>query len=117
MARGRSSEKEQFWRDTLHHWQRSGLSVSEFCRRHRLSPPSFYAWRRILAQRDRPFTTLLDKPLPPFVPVHITAASNLPSPNSSVLEVVVAGRVVRVPSGFDAATLRDLLAVLEGSPC
>lgn len=115
MARRRSCETERFWRDTLHRHQRSGLSVREFCRRHHLSSPSFYAWRRILAQRDRQAATPLDTPLPAFVPVHIAAAANTPSPN--VLEVVVAGRVVRVPPGFDAATLRDLLAVLEASPC
>ena len=109
--------KEQYWRDTLLRWHRSGLSVAEFCRRHRLSPSSFYAWRRILAQRDRPPTAPLDKPFPAFVPIRITAATNVPSPNSSVLEVAVAGRVVRVAPGFDATTLRDLLAVLEGSPC
>ena len=37
---------------------------------------------------------------------------------ASALEVVLTdGRTVRVAPGFDAATLRQLLAVLEGRPC
>ena len=31
----------------------SGLSVAAFCRREKLSQPSFYSWRRTIAQRDR----------------------------------------------------------------
>ena len=34
------------------------------------------------------------------------------------LQVVLnSGRIVRVPAGFDAATLRQLLAILEERPC
>jgi hypothetical protein len=46
-----------------------------------------------------------------FVPVTVAA--------TPVLEVVLGdGRVVRVPAGFDAATLRQLLMVLqEARPC
>jgi hypothetical protein len=37
---------------------------------------------------------------------------------ASALELVLTdGRTVRVAPGFDAATLRQLLAVLEGRPC
>jgi hypothetical protein len=37
---------------------------------------------------------------------------------AAVLEVVVrGGQVIRVPTGFDAPTLAQLLAVLEGQPC
>jgi len=44
------------------------------------------------------------------VPVTIATAA-------ASLEVVLAdGRVVRVPAGFDAATLRQLLAVLAETP-
>jgi hypothetical protein len=37
--------------------------------------------------------------------------------NSPALELVLSsGRVIRVPPGFDAGTLRQLLAVLEEKP-
>jgi hypothetical protein len=73
-----------------------------------LATPSFYAWRRVLGRRAA------EKAV--FVPVQVVAdAARTPA---SALEVVLAdGRAVRVAPGFDAATLRQLLAVLEGRPC
>ena len=45
--------KERFWRRMLRLWRRSGCSVRDFCGEHDLSEPSFFAWRRTLAERDR----------------------------------------------------------------
>src|SRR6266699_1766077 len=102
MAPGRARDelKEQQWRRWIARWQASGLSVTAFCARHGLSPSNFYAWRSTLQRRATPPT--------PFVPVQLVADAT----PASALEVVLAdGRVVRVASGFDAATLRRLLAV------
>ena len=99
--RQQPSNKEQFWRDMLLLWRSSGQTIRAFCHAQRLSEPSFYAWRRrIIAQRERQ--------QPAFVPVRVT---------SIPLELVLAsGRVVRVSPGFDADTLRQLLAVLHSLP-
>jgi hypothetical protein len=50
MAHGkpRDVRKEHQWRQWIHQWQHSGLSVRAFCGRHSLTQASFYAWRRIL---------------------------------------------------------------------
>ena len=108
-GRPRDSRKEQHWRRCLHLWQRSGLTVREFCDRHHLTPPSFYAWRRLLQQRDAAALTL--------VPVQVLPQER--PPGSTGIEVVLAdGRCVRVAPGFDPATLRHVLAVLEeAAPC
>jgi len=57
MASGRRNrpdvEKKQFWRLVLEEYQKSGLSVREFCRVESISEPSFYAWRRTLAKSDQ----------------------------------------------------------------
>jgi transposase len=102
----RDPRKEQFWRRMLRQWQRSGLSVRAFCQQHGLSQPSFYAWRRTLADRDAQAVT--------FVPVEVLPES-LPLPTSAGgLELLLAGgRVLRIGPAFDAPTLRRLLAVLE----
>jgi hypothetical protein len=107
-GRPRDSRKEQQWRRWIVQWQQSGLSVRVFCARHDLAEPSFYAWRREIQQRDAAAGT--------FVPVQVVA--DQPS-RASTFEVVLAGnRTLRVPPGFDAATLRQLLAVLEEvQPC
>jgi transposase-like protein len=140
------SAKEQFWRDLVQQWQRSGQTVRAFCAEHGLTEASFYAWRRIITQRDRPAEQPADHALaagprpiapdnepfptrnetpdhrPAFVPIRVTPPPPRATPlrpTSGLLELVIgSGRVVRVPSGFDAATLRHLLAVLEEtSPC
>jgi len=49
----RSWVKERAWRQRLAAWQKSGLTARDFCRKHSLSEPSFYAWRRVLTQRDQ----------------------------------------------------------------
>jgi hypothetical protein len=124
MARGakRNHRKEQFWRRVLREWRRSELTIRDFCFERHVSEASFFAWRRIIMERDQ--ETAGAQPSngtqqsaratqqPSFVPVHV-----LPSPGATTLEVVLGrGRVVRVPAGFDAATLRELLAILEEGP-
>jgi hypothetical protein len=54
MAHGkpRDPHKEQHWRRWGQLWKGSGLTVRDFCARYQLAPPSFYAWRRELKQRD-----------------------------------------------------------------
>lgn len=133
----RDAAKERFWRRVVERWRRAGISIRAFCRRESLSEPSFYAWRRELRRRDqekafgkprswrrelqrhdqekipvqaRPgFMAVQSRPA--FVPVRVAA----PSP---FLEIVVtAGRVLRVPPGFDRATLEQVLTVLEARPC
>jgi transposase len=111
MAQGkpRDPRKEQLWRRWLQLWQNSGLSVRAFCDCHGLAQPSFYAWRRELKQRDAATTTL--------VPVRVIPDSE-PAPAGSVDVVLAGGRRLRVTPGFDPATLRQLLALLEEArPC
>jgi transposase-like protein len=111
----RDPQKEHFWRRHVQRWQRSRLSVRDYCRRHQLGEASFYAWRRTLAERARqpeaasPDTVEPDAPL--FVDVHLTAAA-------TALELLLAdGLVLRVPRGFDAETLVRLLDTLRSQPC
>lgn len=108
MAKGnaRDLQKERQWRQWLREWRSSGGSVREFCARRGLAEASFYGWRRELAKRDGARAA--------FVPVHVVAEA---APPARVLEVVLSGgRTVRVSPGFDAATLRQVLAVLEERP-
>jgi transposase len=113
MSKGqvRNPSKEQFWRAHVTRWQASGLSVRDYCARHRLTEPSFYAWRRTLAQRPDNVPAAVAAPVVTFVPLHVQPAT---ADTSAALEVVLGnGRRLRVPAGFDAATLRAVLDVLE----
>jgi hypothetical protein len=118
-GRGRDVGKEQFWRDVVRRWQRSGQSIRTFCQEHRLVESSFHAWRRTIAQRDQrhkpPVVQRQPKPMAAFVPVSVIPTS--PPIETSALELVVrSGRVIRVLPGFDVATLKHLLATLEETP-
>ena len=105
-GRARDQRKEQQWRRWINQWQASGLSVQAFCARHDLASARFYHWRRVLERRAA------EQPAA-FVPVQVVA--DAPPAQGSALELVLAdGRIVRVAPGFDEATLRRLLAVLEG---
>ena len=102
-----------------------GRTARDFCAEQGLSEPAFYAWRRTIAQRDREARPRQqpDRPVPVarppvFVPVRVTEPMQPTAQDQrSALEVVLAaGRVVRVPAGFDAVTLRQLLVLLEEAP-
>lgn len=52
MARYRRGERERVWREVIRDQAASGLSISAFCRDRKLSPASFFKWRRKLAERE-----------------------------------------------------------------
>ena len=107
-GRARDERKERQWRRWIDQWRVSGLSVRAFCERRRLTVASFYAWRRVLQRRDAEKAA--------FVPVQVVADA-VPTQSGALEVVLTDGRAVRVAPGFDAATLRQLLDVLEGRPC
>jgi hypothetical protein len=99
---------EQFWRETLAAWEKSGQSVRAFCASRKLQEASFHGWRRTLKERDRQRPPA--RQLPTFVPLRVVPGA--------VLEVVLpAGLVVRVPSGAEAAAVATLVAALRAATC
>ena len=51
-------DKAVVWRERLRRQERSELTVAEFCDREGVSVPSFYQWRKKLAQMPRGATRL-----------------------------------------------------------
>ena len=49
----RDLAKEAFWRRMLLRFGRSKSTARDFCFEHELSEANFYAWRRVIARRDR----------------------------------------------------------------
>lgn len=123
----RDRDKERTWRRRLRDWRRSGLSVRAFCDWHALSEPSFYAWRRELAQREQEVSVRRARPKKEmeeraaaarFLPVQVMPDSALDGSAARCLEVQLpTGVRLRVPAGFDRQTLSDVLAALETRPC
>ena len=106
--RRRDTGREQFWRETIAAWQKSGQSITAFCSGRGLSQASFFSWRRTLRVRDlRPVAALQP---PALVPVRVVAAA--------VLEVLLpTGLVVRVPAGVETAAVAALVAALRTAAC
>jgi transposase len=139
MARHHDASKERRWLDLILLWKRSKLTVNEFCQSRELSEPSFYYWRRMLRQRgliqDRsaasparksakspapmPACSVNAPKLPAFVNLKVAADSSAaiePATPNAIELVLSERRLLRVRPGFDAATLLQLLRLLEEEP-
>lgn len=120
------AERRNYWTEILNRQAASGLSVAAFCRRESISQPSFYAWRRKLAQggpdavQRRPSnqpdeTDSTGNPeAQRFVPVRIEEVS----PPAALTICLPQGIRIEVPRGVDPPTLVSILAALaEARPC
>lgn len=128
MARIRRQAAE--WAALIDQWRQSGLSLPAFCQRHGLSRSSMQNWvykpelkRAVEAARREPQRPV-DEPsapaaVPAFLPVRVVQAAAVgeASDRSGVEVVIGAGRRVVIGAGFDAETLRRVVAVLEGRMC
>jgi hypothetical protein len=107
----RDTGKERLWRRLVRDWERSGLTIRDFCAERGLAEHNFHAWRRTLVTRDQ------EKALPAFVPVQVVNATA--SEQATGIEISFPdGVLVHVRSGVDEATLRLVLALLaKERPC
>ena len=98
MAKGqqRDLKREAYWRSVMTRFGKSGVSVRGFCARERLSEPSFYAWRRILQQRDA------EPQRPAFVPVVVHEGGTGHGDTGLVIELR-GGRALRLPTALPIA--------------
>jgi transposase len=96
----------------------AGVSVCAVARRHGLTPQQLFAWRR--EARRRAVSGAGDG-TPAFVPVALEpAATTQPTPRRALpapaVEIEVAGLLVRVPPGMDAATIAAVLQAAKALP-
>lgn len=114
----RNAEREKAWRETIARQSASGLTVREFCRREGLPEPSFYSWRRILAERDsaaaRPASDANDVGQPAFVPLSLIAAPGPASsaPGGFTLELR-GGRTLHLPESTSPERLAAIVRAIE----
>jgi hypothetical protein len=115
----RSLEKEQYWREMIDGWRRSRGSVRQWCSERHISEPSFYSWRRVLADRDVAAGQQAggqnsgQKPAQKgMLPVEIMPLPSQQEP--APLEITFAGGThLLVRAHCQAALLREVLAVLR----
>src|SRR5262245_56555310 len=108
----RSVEKEQYWRGQVEGQVASGLSAGGGCRREQLSEPSFYAWRRKLAERDGERSAPVSAAASHgFLPIRLTTFAA-----SHVELQLTSGLVIRIPA-HETTVLRTILEILEFRSC
>ncbi len=98
---GNNQDKYQFWQLHINAWKQSGMSQTDFCRRHELNIKIFGYWKRKLCSRPNGVN---------FVPVSIKPSHTASVKSVSSLKIVTGnGLSVEVNDGFNPATLRMLL--------
>ena len=73
MPRGSSSIKVQQWTERLERFAQSGQTVVQFCQDERVSQPSFYQWKKRLADQASP--TISKSSRSAFRAVEVTSPS------------------------------------------
>jgi|CXWL01.1.fsa_nt_gi hypothetical protein len=112
-------ETRAVWVGRIARWQRSGLTAERFAGREGINPRTLTFWKWKLGRQPTDHAAS-DGPRDPqgngtvgFVEVlRATAAPTSPAPAFEV--VLPDGYRIGVAPGFDGATLRALLDVLEG---
>ena len=119
--------RDEHWADVVSEWRASGLSQKEFCQRRGISDRALNNWlykspyrervARILTARSQ--EDLVTEP-PRFVPVAVLGATMAiySQAAAAAIEIVLPnGPRIAVAPGFDAETLRRVVAALEARPC
>ena len=129
-SRESRDEKRGRWEGILSEWEGSGLSAAGFCRERGLSYQTFLYWRK-KPRRAQSFSSLSS-----FSPFPSSASSPSPSQSavrsaafrevyrighpiveSSCLEIVISGIVIRVPPRFEESDLRRVLSLVADVSC
>ena len=100
----------RYWKEQIESWQGSGLSQSEFCRRHNLKFHRFVYWRKKFIRPAAPTC-------PPGIvelPFAIGTAGWVPEALKPVrLDVGARNYRIEVERDFDPVALKQLIHVLE----
>ena len=98
------TEKREFWKELIHHWQESGLTQTDYCRTHNLTTHQFSYWKKKIIKPPEPSVSLVQVNMNP-------AFSAMPG---SPLRLVINDQYrIEVDRDFDPVALNQLLATLR----
>lgn len=115
--RAKDLEKEEYWRLVVEEFEKSGLTVRQFCRREKLREPSFYAWRRELRRRDGDQRA---DGIAPVAPALVEVMTRSPTPAQAIEIETPAGFTIRLGEQVDRELMTSVLSSmlpLEKGPC
>ena len=95
-----SVSRREFWAERMARYRDSSLSVKEFCTREVISQPSFYYWRKKLADE-------VARTVPTFLPVTVDGEDG---PAATI--ALPGGASMELSRKIDEATLRRILGAV-----
>ena len=108
----RDVEKARYWQHTIREAVRSGMSIREFCRQHRLKESQFYWWQHKL-KVGRQQRSIREEGVNREA-ASFALVSDEPQATDAGIELVLGGgRRLRIRKGVDEETLRAVLAAVE----
>jgi hypothetical protein len=108
-------EKARHWQAVIWDAARSGMSTRAFCRRRKLKESQFYWWQRRLRERRPPVSTPRGSG---NGAASFALVSDEPGGTDAGIELLLGdGRRLRIGRGVDEATLRSVLAAMQGEGC
>jgi len=95
-------------------YEQSGLTRRAFCLQHGLSPASLDNYRRLRSTHsDAKQPSIADLDLVPVELVDCVSPAQPQGPDAGIFLILSKGRRISITTGFDAATLVRLVAVLD----
>jgi transposase len=96
-------EREEYWRERVAAYERSGVSVKQFCEQQQITEQSFYVWRK----------RLRNQPPMRFALVETGVADPQVSAESGLELVLPTGERLRIGASVSPTTLRRVLEALR----
>jgi hypothetical protein len=100
-------QKRSYWKQHIESWQETGLTQTEYCRRHNLKHHQLVYWKKQF---------LKTKTDASFVALRFEDLQDMPAPlDCAALCLVINNHFkVEIRPGFDAQLLRQLIFTLRG---
>ena len=100
--RERQAERRKFWTELIARHKQSGKTVEAFCQENGVGGPSFYAWRKRLAEKGEPIAFAL-----------VETPAHRQQRGEPVELIFSSGDRLHIRPGVDAATLRLVLSAMR----
>jgi len=100
-------QKRTYWKQHIDDWQQTGLTQTEYCRRHNLKHHQLVYWKKRFLKSESDVS---------FVPIKLDDLLDIPvQPDNASLSLVIDNHFkIEIRAGFDARLLRELIFALRG---
>jgi hypothetical protein len=100
-------QKRIYWKQHIESWQETGLSQTEYCRRHKLKHHQLVYWKKRFSKSEAGVS---------FVPIKLDDLMDIPAhPDHAALRLLINDHLkIEIRHGFDAQLLRQLIFALRG---